>query len=106
MPVPNFDQILKRIEEIHNRKNKDYSTNEDAFSNFEQAAVIASWVNDPVLKVFFTLIGVKLSRLANLVNKGGVPNNESLDDTLLDNDTYSILMHAYWLSKPMDNKSK
>lgn len=104
MPVPNFVEILDRMKDIHNRKNQDYSKNDSAFSNFEQAAVIASWVNDPVMKVFFTMIGIKLSRIANLMNKDTTPNFESLDDTFLDNETYSTLMHAYWLSMPTKDK--
>jgi hypothetical protein len=98
MSVPNFIQILDRMKAIHEKKNQDYSVSSDAFSNFEQAAVIASWFNDPVAKVFATMIGIKLSRIANLLNKGGTPNNESLDDSFLDNETYALLFHCWYLT--------
>jgi hypothetical protein len=97
MSVPNFIQQLDRMKAIHEKKSQDYSTNNEAFSNFEQAAVIASWFNNPTAKVFATMIGIKLSRIANLLNKGGEPNNESLDDSFLDNDTYSVLFHCWYL---------
>lgn len=89
-------EILKRIQEIHDRKSADYASESNAFSNFERAACIAEWFNDPVHKVFATMIGIKLARLAELLN-GKRPKNESIDDSFLDQDTYSILFHSYYL---------
>ncbi len=98
MPSPYVAQIAKKIEEIHARKSADYAKEENPFLNFERAAIIASWFNDPVDKVFATFIGNKLARKAELLN-GKTPKNESIADTFLDENTYSILWHAYYLSK-------
>lgn len=101
MSIPAVLDILKRIESIHQKKNEDYSAISDAFSNFTQASVISSWFKDETAKVFATMIGIKISRIANLMNKGTAPNNESLDDSFLDLDTYCILFHA-WFSSTRD----
>jgi hypothetical protein len=103
MPSPKVPLILSRIEAIHNRKNADYSQEGNPFSNFERAAILGSWFNDPVDKVFAILLGIKLARMAELSN-GKTPNNESLEDSFLDHDTYSVLWHAYYLTKQEKSK--
>lgn len=105
MPSPIVNDILKQIEEIHNRKSADYASVENPWSNFERASILASWFNDPVHKVFATMIGIKMARLAELLN-GKVPKNESIADSFLDNDTYSILFHAYYLEMIMKLNAK
>lgn len=91
-------QILKEIQNIHDRKNADYAQESNPWSNFERAAVIASWINNPLDKVFATLIGIKLARMAELLN-GKKPNNESLADSFLDMNTYGVLWHANYLER-------
>ena len=97
MSSPIVKELLSRIQEIHDRKNADYASEANPFSNFERAAEIASWFNNPADKVFATMIGIKLARLAELLN-GKTPKNESIDDSFLDNETYAILWHAFYLS--------
>lgn len=97
MPSKFVAEITKRINEIHDRKNQDYAQEGNPFSNFERMSTIAEWFNDPVHKSFVSLIGVKLARLAELLN-GKTPKNESIDDSFLDLCTYCVLFHAYYLT--------
>jgi len=98
MPSDQFRMILAEMQAIHNKKNKDYSQEGNPFSNFERAAMLASWFDDPVDKVFATLLGVKLARMAELLN-GKTPNNESLSDSFLDHEVYSVIWHAWFLER-------
>lgn len=94
--MSSFTEILKRIQEIHDKKAHDYSQEGDRYSNFKRAAIIAEWFNDPVDKVFATMIGIKLARKAELLN-GKSPKNESVEDTFLDENTYSVIWHTWYL---------
>lgn len=94
MSTPLIAEILARIQAIHDKKNADYAQEGNPFSNFERAAILASWFNNPVDKIFATLIGIKLARLAELLN-GKIPLNESIDDSFLDENTYSVLWNAF-----------
>jgi len=93
MTNPTLRLILENISQIHDKKSEDYSSS-GPYENFERAAVIASWFDDPVDKVFAVLIGVKLARLATLHNKKGQPNNESVLDSHTDLSTYCVIWEA------------
>lgn len=92
-----FMALLKRAEEIHIRKNQDYTTNPEInpYENFDRANAIAIWFPDN-FKSFAILIGTKLARLASLLSSKRRPSNESLDDSFLDLVVYCILMYCYW----------
>lgn len=94
MPSVEFKKLCKLANEIHERKNHDYAQEDNHFSNFERASIIASWFDNPVHKSFALLIGIKLARAAELLN-GKTPKNESVDDTMLDNFVYAGLFAAY-----------
>lgn len=94
MPSEKFNEILNKMREIHARKNHDYAQDNDPFSNFKRAALISEWFNDPVDKVFVTMIGIKLARLAELHN-GKEAKNESVNDSHLDLEVYATLWDAY-----------
>lgn len=89
---PEFEDILKEMLEIHNKKSHDYAMDTNVYSNFEFAA---STAGVKVIQTFLVLIGVKLARLGQLI-AGKEPKNESLSDTLLDLCTYCVIMYAYW----------
>lgn len=89
---PRFHNLLKQMAETHDRKNHDYATGTNPFSNFELAATIAGVT---VNEVFRVLLGVKMARLVELESSGKKPNNESLSDTRLDLAVYAALMAAY-----------
>jgi hypothetical protein len=83
-----FDEAYGLVE----GKAHDYAEDDNVFSNFEFAAAAAGI---SVEQVFLTLIGVKVARLGQLVGNDKVPNNESIDDTVLDGMNYFGLMKAY-----------
>jgi hypothetical protein len=93
--IPEFIELLDKSREIHIKKNADYASAENPFSNFEQSAIIASWFDNPVDKSFAVLIGTKLARIAELRNSGKSAQNESLADSFLDLGTYCFLWGAY-----------
>jgi hypothetical protein len=93
--VPGFLELLKKMEVIHLKKNDDYAANNNAFENFTRSAELVSWFTKDIDRVFVTLIGTKLARLATLLNKGGQPNNESIEDSFLDLTTYCALWTSY-----------
>ncbi len=86
-----LDRLLKTQYEVIERKNNDYAEDNDAFSNFKFAAEFA---DIPVTKAFQVLIGVKIARLKELLN-GKVPQNEAVEDTLLDLANYATLLILY-----------
>ncbi len=93
--VKEFLELLKQSEKIHRKKNADYAANDSPYENFERANLIASWFNKPEDKAFAVLLGVKLARLATLLNSDREPNNESIEDSFLDHFTYSGLWASY-----------
>jgi hypothetical protein len=105
MPIAEVVSILDRIRLIHEKKNQDYSAPGQDYENFQRAMTIMSWFKHDEDKVFACLIGVKLARLATLLNSGNKPNNESIDDSFLDHETYSILWHGFRMRYPITEKS-
>jgi hypothetical protein len=73
-------------------KASDYAEDDNVFSNFEFAAAAAGI---SVEQSFMNLIGVKVARLQQLIGNDKTPNNESIDDTLLDLMNYAGLLKAY-----------
>lgn len=96
MPTYNelFMKHLGMMHEIHSKKQQDYAA-EKWNDNFTRTAEILSWFHNPVDGVYAGLIGVKLARLANLLNKEfdgkDGPVNESILDSFLDLNTYCNL---------------
>lgn len=91
MRNPTFSAILDEMERTHDRKNEDYAEDGNPYSNFEGAAAIAGV--DPNT-VFHALIGIKSERLRQLMT-GKTPNNESLEDSILDLAVYATLWLAW-----------
>jgi hypothetical protein len=100
---PEFVELLKKCIDVHYKKNHDYASEDNPFSNFERASIIASWFNNPVDQVFASLIGIKLARAAELCN-GTTPSNESLDDTFMDQTNYSGLWGAWHIKVSAQSK--
>lgn len=92
--IPEFINFLEQSKVIHLKKNADYASEENPYSNFERSGIIASWFDDSVDKSFAILVGIKLARIAEL-RKGKEPKNESLFDSFLDLGTYCFLWGAY-----------
>lgn len=98
MPSKAFHDLLTKCREVHDRKSADYAQEGNSFSNFQRAAQIASWFNDNHDKTFTVLIGVKLARLAELLN-GKEPKNESVQDSFEDLVNYCALWAAFHIEK-------
>jgi hypothetical protein len=85
---PKFSNLLDKMAKIHNKKNQDYASDSNPYSNFEFAATYAQV---PLYKVYLVLEGLKTARLHELLGKGKIPNNESTNDTWLDKATYAAI---------------
>lgn len=85
---------LKRIEELHRKKNDDYANPNNPFSNFDCSTYLLSLFSNPRDQSFVWPIATKLARLSTLLNSQKTPNNESVGDSLLDIATYCLLWKA------------
>lgn len=93
---PKFHNLLVSMKAMHDRKNEDYATAGNPYSNFEFSGQLAAMFRNPADISFATLIGVKLARLGELMGKGKTPKNESVQDTLLDLAVYAALWASYY----------
>jgi hypothetical protein len=89
---PAFHALLSRMGETHDKKNHDYAEDGNPYSNFEFAAQFAGV---SVQQVFDVMIGIKQARLLVLTQSGKEPNNESIEDTRLDQAVYATLKASY-----------
>jgi hypothetical protein len=101
-----FEKLLDEMKELHNKKAQDYAQEGNPYSNFERAAELSSWFNNPVDRVFAALISVKLARLAELRNTNKTPNNESVNDTTKDLTVYCGLWHSYVEDHPVKSDGR
>jgi len=82
---PKFHQLLKEIGELSDRKNQDYATSSDPFSNFRECERFGV----PAWKGVLVRMSDKWSRICNLVGKEA--KNEPLEDSLMDLAVYSLI---------------
>jgi len=83
-----FERIVNEIRDIQLSKGGDYA-NADRLSNFKLAGEITGI---GVELNCLNMIATKVARLGVLLNTKEQPNNESIDDTMLDLISYSILL--------------
>jgi hypothetical protein len=84
------NELLEAAMLIMEGKREDYTTL-GTHENFERCEDLVGWFKHDVDKVYVTLIGVKLARLATLLSKTGEPNNESILDSFKDLINYCAL---------------
>lgn len=89
--MKSFEDTLTKMLEIHKAKNQDYADPINPFSNFDVSHYILSLFNNDRDKAFVWPIATKLARLATLLNSNRTPNNESIEDSLVDCANYFIL---------------
>ncbi len=94
------EQFYSELVEVLQSKGNDYS-NEDKLSNFKEVGNMTH--TDPRV-VCATLIGVKVSRICNLLKSGKAPDNESVKDSILDLSNYNILLHLINIEMEEENK--
>jgi len=83
-----FDDFVYKMHTVMLKKGDDYS-NEDRLSNFKLAGNICGI--KPELNCL-NLIATKVARLGVLLNSQSSPQNESIQDSLLDLANYTILL--------------
>lgn len=89
--VQDTQALFDRCVELMRRKSNDYAEGGDAFLNFKTAAQIAGISPEQTL---LTLLGMKMSRLTQLISKGKKAKNESVEDTMLDIINYVVLLRG------------
>jgi len=100
------DKQLEIYTELHNKiisvtssKRHDYA-GADVLSNFkgvsEAAKALGIDVTNPTGYALFMVL-LKIARLANLINAGKTPKNESVEDSFLDGINYFKLAYCCFL---------
>ena len=89
-------QVAADCLEICKKKQQDYATEGDVFSNFRQCDIMGLCPVEVGLQV---RLNDKMSRLANCVGHGCSVENETVDDTIKDAINYLILLHAFILER-------
>ena len=88
---------FKDILELLESKGDDYA-NEDRLSNFKESACL---LNTTAFKVCLNQIAIKISRIVNLIDREA--RNESLEDSINDLFTYSLLLLIINKDEAADN---
>lgn len=83
-----FDQTIDKMREIMLSKGNDYA-NEDRLSNFKLAGSICGLTPQ---QNCLSLIATKVARLGVLLKEKSEPNNESIEDSLVDMANYTLLL--------------
>ena len=83
-----FNNIVDTMKGVMLSKGRDYS-NEDRLSNFKLAGAICGL--KPEINCL-SLIATKVARLGVLLNTDTTPNNESIQDSVLDLANYTLLL--------------
>ena len=86
--IKQFAEITEQMKSIMFAKGNDYA-NDDRLSNFKLAGNISGL--SPELNCL-SLIATKVARLGVLLNNDKTPNNESVNDSLLDLANYTVLL--------------
>lgn len=89
--IPGFIESLDKMREVHIKKNEDYATTDNPFSNFDVSEYGLNLFRNPRDQAFVWPIFTKLARLATLLNSIRNPNNESIGDSLIDIANYCLL---------------
>lgn len=88
------NKYLKAANSILEAKRNDYASKGDAFKNFREASKIASILSQKEITkedVFNCIIGIKMSREANIRHNVKEVKNEPLKDTVIDELNYIAL---------------
>lgn len=97
-----IDQMFEKMKDTILSKSVDYSTNMDVLSNFKLAGSICGLT--PELNAL-SLIATKVARLGVLLKSESKPNNESIQDSILDLANYSVLLSMITADKPEEGQA-
>ena len=95
-----FKELVSKMEQTLLKKGNDYA-NSDRLSNFKFAGSISGI--SPEVQCL-SLISTKVARLGVLLNSDKEPNNESIQDSILDLANYSLLLHMILTDKELDKE--
>lgn len=81
-----FDDILKEMSELHNKKGSDYGSGTDPYANVRAASEfgVPAWLGTIVR------LNDKITRIKSFTRKGNLAN-ESLEDSLKDIAVYAVI---------------
>jgi hypothetical protein len=96
-----LDEIFAKIRKVIESKGDDYA-NQDRLSNFKLAGDICGV---GAKMNCLSLIATKVARLGVLMNSTAPPNNESIEDSVLDLTIYSLLLNMILKDTPNNNVS-
>jgi hypothetical protein len=88
--IQRFDNLVEKLRQTLSSKGKDYAS-EDVLSNFKESA---ERIGQKPYEQCLSMISQKVSRLSNLFKQDRKPNNESVQDSILDLIGYSFLLDA------------
>jgi len=83
-----FNEITEKMRTIMLSKGNDYA-NKDRLSNFKLAGSICGLTPE---QNCLSLIATKVARLGVLLKEKSEPNNESIEDSLVDMANYTLLL--------------
>jgi hypothetical protein len=95
-----FEKMVSDMRSMLFKKGNDYA-NTDRLSNFKLAGSICGLT--PELNAL-SLIATKVARLGVLLKSDSKPNNESIQDSVLDLANYSILLSMILADKPEEGQ--
>ncbi|HMT01707.1 MAG TPA: hypothetical protein PKD00_00115 [Burkholderiales bacterium] len=84
-----LETLITKLKTILLSKRNDYAFETDALSNFKVVGNICGIKPEIAC---LTLIATKVARLSSLLSENKLPNNESIDDSILDLINYGILL--------------
>lgn len=90
------DTTFDTLETYLIKKGNDYA-NKNRLSNFQRTA---NMLNQTQERSCLTIIATKIARAENLIETGKTPENESLNDTLIDLACYAFLLYCIIIDKP------
>jgi predicted transcriptional regulator len=88
--IQRFDKLVEKLRQTLSSKGKDYAS-EDVLSNFKESA---ERIGQKPYEQCLSMISQKVSRLSNLFKQDRKPDNESVQDSILDLIGYSFLLDA------------
>ena len=97
-----FEKMVSEMRSIMFKKGNDYSNIKDRLSNFKLAGSICGLT--PELNAL-SLIATKVARLGVLLKSESKPNNESIQDSILDLANYSVLLSMITADKPEEGQT-
>jgi hypothetical protein len=98
--ISDSEKVLNSCLELIKKKNHDYAEDSDIFSNFDFAAKTSGVSASQAL---MAIVGVKISRLSQLVGNGKEPVNEKIDDTIKDVINYMLLLRGILSRNQLNN---